>query len=101
MAQREIVKNTHFEEIDEVRVDSKNRITLRKGKGISSALIYKIYRNDLGQLVLDPQVTIPAYEQWLFKNETARNLVRKGLEDAKENRLVDADEDYSQFADED
>ncbi len=96
---REIVKDNHFEEVAEVRADSKNRVTL--GRTRSKASIYKVYRNAIGQIILDPQVTIPAHEQWLFKNPEASKLVQAGLEDAKKVRLVKAREDYSQYTDKD
>ena len=93
-----IVKDSQFEEIAEVKVDSKNRITLGKNK-VMKIHIYKVYRNTIGQIILDPQVTIPAHEQWLFKNKKAAKMVQAGLEDAKQGRLVKAPEDYSKYVD--
>ncbi len=95
----DIVKDDHFEEIAEVKADSKNRITLGK-KSTVRVNFYKVYRNALGQIVLDPQVTIPAHEQWLFKNKKAAQAVKSGLKDAKEGRLVKPKEDYSKYIDE-
>lgn len=99
MLESNIVRNSNFEKVTEVKVDSKNRITLGKNKNVAKASIYKVYRNAIGQIILDPQVTIPAHEQWLFKNKEAAGLVKAGLEDAKKGRLVKAREDYSQYAD--
>ena len=93
-----IVKDSQFEEIAEVKVDSKNRITLGKNK-VMKIHIYKVYRNTIGQIILDPQITIPAHEQWLFKNKKAAKIVQAGLEDAKQGRLVKAPEDYSKYVD--
>ena len=93
-----IVKNAQFEEVAEVKVDSKNRITLGKTKAVK-ARIYKVYRNALGQIILDPQVTIPAHEQWLFKNKEATQQVKAGLEDAKKGRLVKPRENFSKYVD--
>ena len=98
MTGNSIVKNSQFEEIAEVKVDSKNRITLGKNK-VMKIHIYKVYRNTIGQIILDPQVTIPAHEQWLFKNKKAAKMVQAGLEDAKQGRLVKAFEDYSKYVD--
>lgn len=97
MLETNILKDTHFEEAAEVKVDSKNRITLGT-KNTTRTNIYKIYRNALGQIILDPQVTIPAHEQWLFKNKEAAALVKAGLEDARKGRLVKAREDFSKYA---
>ena len=95
MLKNEIVKDTHFEEVAEVKVDSKNRVTLGKNK--TKAHIYKVYRNPIGQIILDPQMTIPAHEQWLFKNKEAAQLIKAGLEDVKKGRTVKAREDYSKY----
>ncbi len=96
MLEVNILKDTHFAEAVEVKVDSKNRITLGKMK--LKANIYKVYRNAIGQIILDPQVTIPAHEQWLFKNKEAADLIKAGLEDARKGRLVKAREDFSKYA---
>ncbi len=96
----EIVRDDHFEEIAEVRADSKNRVTLGR-KGSAKATIYKVYRNRIGQIILDPRVTISAYEQWLFKNPQVSKMVQAGLEDARKGRVVKAREDYSKYTDKD
>lgn len=98
MTGNNIVKDSQFEEVAEVKVDSKNRITLGKNK-VMKINIYKVYRNTIGQIILDPQITIPAHEQWLFKNKKAAKMVQAGLEDAKQGRLVKAPEDYSKYVD--
>jgi hypothetical protein len=41
--------------------------------------------------VLDPQITIPASEAWLFKNPEAIGAVRRGLGDAIEGRVSRVD----------
>jgi hypothetical protein len=99
MLENNIVRDPHFEAVAEVKVDSKSRITLGKNKNMAKASIYKVYSNAIGQIILDPQVTIPAHEQWLFKNKEAAGLVRAGLEDAKKGRLVKAREDYLKYTD--
>ncbi len=98
MFKEDIVKDAHFEEVAEVKLDSKSRITLGKSKNMVKTNIYKVYRNAIGQIILDPQVTIPAHEQWLFKNKEAAQKVKAGLEDAKKGRLVKAREDFSKYA---
>ena len=83
-----------FEEIAETRVDSKHRVTL--GRKIPNQVTsFRVYRNAHGQIMLDPLVSIPAHEAWLFKNKRASALVRKGLEDARKGRLVKSREDFS------
>src|SRR4051812_42019033 len=84
----------------EVRVDAKNRITLRPNKGSLKVSSYKVYRNSLGQYILDPQVTVPAHEAWLFQNEKAKAAVKKGLQDARAGKLVKPKEDFSKYTQE-
>ena len=93
----DIVKDGNFEEFGEIKADSKNRITLGKKGWRVSTNIFKVYINSLGQIILDPQATIPAYEQWLFKNKEAAKLVQDGLEDMKQGRVKKANEDFSKY----
>ncbi len=87
MLRQEILKDAKFEEITQARMDSKHRVAL--GKSVSSQVTsFKIYRNAHGQVILDPMVSIPAHETWLFKNKRASQMVHQGLEDAKQGRLV-------------
>jgi len=97
MLEKDIVKDVHFREVAEVRADSKNRITLGKTPKLGKISSYKVYSNAIGQIILDPQVSIPAHEQWLFKNTKAMNMVKAGLKDAAKGKLVDAPEDYSKY----
>ena len=94
MIKREILKDAEFEEITEARVDSKHRVTL--GPTIPAQVrSFRVYRNAHGQVILDPMVSIPAYEAWLFMNKRASALVQQGLEDARQGRLVKAKENFS------
>lgn len=96
MGKLDVLKDTEFEEVAEVKLDSKHRVSL--GPKISkTASSYKVYCNALGQIILDPQATVPAYELWLFKNAEAAQMVREGLEDAKKHRLKKAKEDYTHY----
>ena len=97
MAKRDIIKEPDFEPYGEARVDSKNRVTLGKSGGMK-VTSYKIYRNSLGQYILDPQVTIPAHEAWLYQNPKALAAMKKGLEEARTGKLVKAPEDFSKHA---
>ena len=74
-----IIKDTTFEIMASgVKPDSKKRIVLPKST-VEDGITYHIYRNGLGQIVLDPQVSIPAYEVWLFNNPEALASVTQGL----------------------
>ena len=94
MAKPDILKDVEFEALTETRVDTKRRVAL--GKILSGQVTsFRVYRNAHGQIILDPLVSIPAHEAWLFKNKRAARLVQRGLEDAKRGRLIKAKEDYS------
>ena len=91
---KNLLRDMHFTEIAETKPDSKNRIALGK-LPVVKAHHYRIYVNEVGQIILDPQMSIPASELWLFKNKKALNSVIQGLANAKAGRLVKAREDFS------
>lgn len=86
-----IIKDTDFKRVAEsVKPDAKKRVVLPKLM-IQEGITYHIYANNLGQIVLDPQVTIPASEVWLFNNTKALESVRRGLSDAAKGRVSKID----------
>ena len=86
MTYAQIVKAEDFSVVAEVRTDEKRRVGLKRVK--RAGKMYRVYENSLGQLILDPVVTIPASEAWLFKNKKALASVRQGLKEAGEGKLV-------------
>jgi hypothetical protein len=86
-----IIKDTDLTRVaGSVRPDAKNRVLLPKAL-VSEGITYHIYINSLGQIVLDPQVTIPASEAWLFENPDAIGAVRRGLADAAQGKVSKVD----------
>ena len=82
-----VIKNTDFEKIaDSVKPDTKKRVVLQKVQ-IREGIRYHVYTNSIGQILLDPQVTIPASEIWLFNNPDALASVRHGLSDAAQGKV--------------
>jgi hypothetical protein len=81
-----VIKETHFELLTEIqKTDSKKRLSL--GHAVQEAgSVYNIYRNSLGQIMLDPVKAVPAYETWLFANKTALDSVKRGLKDSAAGR---------------
>ena len=75
-----------------VKPDAKKRIVLPKGL-VGKDITYHIYVNEFGQIVLDPQVSIPASEAWLYRNPQALASVRRGLADAAQGRVSKVDSD--------
>lgn len=88
-----IIKDTDLEMVaSSVKPDAKKRVVLPKAL-VEEGITYHIYTNKFGQIVLDPQITIPASELWLFKNPAALASVRRGLSDAAQGKLSKIDLD--------
>jgi len=74
-----LVKDTHFELITEIiKPDSKKRLSLGHAL-VQPGVAYNIYRNQLGQIMLDPVKAVPVYETWLYENKPALASVKRGL----------------------
>jgi hypothetical protein len=87
-----IIKDTKLIRVAEgVRLDSKRRVVLPKKVLVGEGITFHIYHNSTGQIVLDPQVTIPASEAWLFNNPAAIASVRRGLSDAAQGKVSRVD----------
>jgi len=85
MTMTEVIKDNDFKLLNAAqKPDSKKRLTI--GQAMLEGVSYAIYRNSLGQIVLDPVVTIPASEAWLFKNRKALTSVERGLENSAAGR---------------
>lgn len=75
-----------------VKADAKKRVVLPKAL-VEEGVTYHIYTNKFRQIVLDPQVTIPASELWLFNNPVALASVQRGLSDAAQGKVSEVDLD--------
>jgi hypothetical protein len=83
----QIIKNEKFRKVaTNVKPDAKKRVVLTKAF-VAEGVTYHIYCNEIGQIILDPQVTIPASELWLYKNEEALEAVATGLKEASEGKI--------------
>ncbi len=60
---------------------------------------FRVSRQEDGKIVLDPLVEIPAREHWIYKNPEAMASLMRGIEDAKKGRIVEVDENFSKFLD--
>ncbi len=88
-----VIRDKELKRVAEsVKPDAKKRVVLPKGL-VTEGITYHIYSNNDGQIVLDPQVTIPASEAWLFNNPDALASVRRGLSDAAQGRVSKVDLD--------
>ena len=59
------------------------------GAALRDATAFNIYRNPLGQLILDPVKAIPVSEMWLYETPQALASVKQGLREAAEGKSVD------------
>jgi hypothetical protein len=82
-----IIRSTDFQLISEfAQPDAKKRLSL--GEALGGAKAYNIYRNSLGQIILDPVRTVPASEMWLYENAEALASVKQGLRESAEGKSV-------------
>jgi len=83
-----ILRNSEFELVSEfAQPDAKKRLSL--GEALHGATAFNIYRNPLGQLILDPVRTVPVSEMWLYENAEALASVKQGLRESAEGKTVD------------
>lgn len=66
----------------DVRPDSRKRVALGRALDDLGDASFNVYKDDEGRIILEPHVSIPASEAWLFRNEKALDSVRRGLEEA-------------------
>lgn len=84
----------------DVRPDGRRRLALGKALKDFEDASFNIYQDERGRIVLDPQVSIPASEAWLYRNADALESVRRGLEDAAAGRTKSLGS-FARFADDD
>lgn len=67
---------------ESVKPDPKRRVLLPKTL-VKEGITYHIYANSLGQIFLDPQVTIPASELWVFANKDILAAMDKSMDEER------------------
>lgn len=81
-----------------VKPDTKGRISLGKlADGISS---FSVTIDNNNRIILEPFAEIPAREKWLFVNKKALSSVKRGLDDAENNRTSSLG-DFTQYIEDD
>ena len=84
--------DSNFQEIKHSsRADERGRLTLG---AVAKKKNYRVMINQSGQILLDPIVTIPEQEIWLWKNQAALNSVQQGLKES----AAEETEDLGSFA---
>ena len=69
-----------------VKVGDKDRISL--GKLLKDVSSVDVFRDEIGNLILQPKVELPAHEVWLYKNPQALMSVQLGLTQARNGKVV-------------
>lgn len=81
-----------------VRPDSRKRVALGRALANLEDASFNVYRDEDGRIILDPQVSVPASEAWLFRNRKALDSVRRGLEEVADGKARPA-RSFARFAD--
>ena len=63
----------------DVRPDTRKRVALGRALDDLDDVSFDVYRDEEGRIILDPQVSVPASEAWLYRNRKALESVRRGL----------------------
>lgn len=83
--------NDEFQEVDTKTIDDRTRITL--GDLFKGYKRVRLYKNNRGEVLLQPIAEIPASEVWLFQNKEALESVMDGLKNASEGKISKLDLD--------
>jgi hypothetical protein len=82
-----IIKNEKFRRVAaNVKPDAKKRIAISKACQ-ANEVTYHIYCNEIGQIILDPQISVPASEIWLYNDPESRAVVAAGLKEASQGKI--------------
>ena len=83
-----IIKDNNYKIVAEgVKPDYKKRVVL-PAILVQKGVTYHIYHNRMGQIILDPQVTIPASELWLFEDKEALASVDRGMAESMNGQVI-------------
>jgi len=83
-----LIKDENYTRVAEgIRPDSKRRVLLPKTL-VREGITYHIYTNSFGQIILDPQVTIPASELWVFENKDILASIDKGMAESANGQVI-------------
>jgi hypothetical protein len=88
----------------ETEPDNKHRVNLGPAVHTPQGVRYKVFKNDAGQILLDPVKSVPAYEAWVWENPERIASIQRGIAQANAGKLVTIDlsvyEDVEESGDE-
>lgn len=83
------------------QLDSKGRLSL--GKNLANRIVI-VDDSDATRIVVTPAVVIPEHEAWLYSNSAAHEMVKKGIDAARQGQFSTNPPDvgdYDEDADDD
>lgn len=80
---------------ENVGTDNRGRVTLGS---MAQEKHYRILVNEVGQILLDPVVSVPERELWLWQNKEAMAAVQQGIGQAAAGQLQDLGS-FAKYAD--
>ena len=75
----------------ETEPDNKRRVSLGTAVNTSPGIRYRVMQNELGQILLDPVKSVPAYEAWIYENPERLASIRRGVAQAEAGQLGSID----------
>lgn len=84
----------------DIRPDSRKRVALGKALDDLGDASFNVYKDDEGRIILEPHISIPASEAWLFRNKKALDSVRRGLDEVSRGKTTRA-ASFARFVDDD
>lgn len=52
---------------------------------------YRAFRNELGQILLDPVKSVPYYEAWIYENPERLASIQRGIKEIEAGKVVKLD----------
>ncbi|HEY40383.1 MAG TPA: hypothetical protein G4O18_00810 [Dehalococcoidia bacterium] len=83
-----IIKGDDYKKIGKIiRPDGRRRVALPKSL-IKDGISFQVWANSEGQILLEPQVTIPASELWVFENKEILASLDKAMFESMNGQTV-------------
>lgn len=89
----DIIQEGNFTPVGkELEPDDRKRVALGSVMPADARGIrYRAFRNELGQILLDPVKSVPYYEAWLYENPERLASIQRGIKDIEAGRVVKLD----------
>ncbi len=75
----------------ETEPDNRHRVSLGSAVKTPPGVSYRIKQNELGQILLDPIKSVPAYEAWFHENPERVALFKQSIAQAEAGQVVSID----------